>query len=255
MLARTIAASLALALASLLAPRAVAQTGADDTGMQAPVDEPSGPADQPAQPEPEPETVAEAPPEEPPYEEAPLPTAPADVAAPGTEEILYDHRYQVGVRVGFGFAYQFAIKYGDGAECSDPAGETFCRHLIGGLIDVELTFGVTEGLEIGFLGRFGLANDPVAENIPIVLGLGIRGYIPPPGHFKAYIGAKLIMDLTQSDLALWEDIDVGARAEIGVQYDILRYLGVYLQFGVTVQILRAFAFPLDVTGGLQARFP
>ena len=251
-----------MAAALLFAPHAMAQTAPRDGENQvaAELPPPAEPAEEGAQDDdampPEATHETAPPPESGSPDEAPLPTAPADQHAPGTDDRTMSHQLQVGVRVGFGFSYLFAIKYGDGAACStSPDEETFCRHLVGGLIDVELGFGITEGLELSFDGRFGLADDPNAHHVPVQLGLGIRGYIPATDPFKLYIGARLTLDLTESNDPAWKDVDVGARAEFGLQYDILRYLGVYIQLGVNIQILRAFAFPLDFTGGVQARFP
>ena len=45
------------------------------------------------------------------------------------------------------------------------------------------------------------------------------------------------------------------RTNGSLQWDILRYVGVYAQLGISFQFLRSFYFNPDLTAGVQARFP
>jgi hypothetical protein len=185
----------------------------------------------------------------------PPPPRPAHEERPGVDDEELSHRYQVGLRVGAGMPYNFAVKYGDGAECGPTPGETFCHDFGTPLLDVELGFGITDGAEISFNGRFGLTQSDVSNSHPIQLGLGIRGYGQPFDPFSIFFGARIFLDVTSSSIPNWSDVDFGLRGEFGMQYDFLRYIGIYAQLGASIAFLRAFAFGLDLTGGFQVRFP
>ena len=166
-----------------------------------------------------------------------------------------DHELQVGIRVGAGVPYFFGLRYGRGPPCG-PTGETFCHFLGAGFVDIDLSFGVTPDLEITALGRIGMVGVSPTDQNPIVLGLGIRSYLSPSSMFKFFLGARLILDLTSAGTVTnWSDVDFGARGEVGVQLDIVRYFGLYLQIGVNIAFLRAFGIAADGSGGVQARFP
>lgn len=164
------------------------------------------------------------------------------------------HRYQLGVRIGAGVDGRFSIKYGSGPSCGTP-GESFCRRVGTGLIDMELGFGVSDVVELSVLGRFGLADDAAAQARPLMLGLGVRAYASPHSVAKLFLGARAMLDLTSSDVPNFSPVDVGLRGEFGVIVDVLRYLGLYAQLGIGIHILNALNFIGDVTGGIQARFP
>ncbi len=190
-----------------------------------------------------------------PHDPNPPPHEPAHHEPPGVEDEQLDHGMQVGLRVGAGMPYNFAVKYGDGPACSTTVGETFCRDFGTPLMDVELGFGVTDGAELSFNGRFGLTESSVSNSHPIQLGLGIRGYNHPYDPFSIFFGARIFLDLTSSNIPNWTDVDFGLRGEFGLQYDFLRYIGIYAQLGVSIAFLRAFAISVDLTGGFQVRFP
>lgn len=167
-----------------------------------------------------------------------------------------DHEYQVGIRVGAGVPFFFGIRYEDGPPCDDD-GSTFCFFVGSGVADLDLSFGVTPGLEITAMGRIGMVGVEPTENNVLQTGLGIRAYISPESLFKLFLGARAMLDFTPSGggVSSWGDVDFGVRGEVGVQLDVLRYLGFYVQVGVNILFLRAFGISPDATGGVQVRFP
>jgi len=190
-----------------------------------------------------------------PHDPNPAPHAPAHEETPGVEVESLDHRMQVGLRIGAGMPYVFAVKYGDGPNC-DPGGvETFCRDFGTPILDVELGFGITEEAELSLSGRFGLTESDVSNSHPIQLGLGIRGYGHATSAFKLFFGGRLLLDVTSSSVPGWSDVDFGVRGEFGMQYDFLRYFGAYVQLGASLAFIRAFSVTVDLTGGVQVRFP
>jgi len=166
-----------------------------------------------------------------------------------------DHEYQVGIRIGAGVPFFFGIRYASGPPCDDD-GSSFCFFVGSGVVDLDLSFGVTPGLEITAMGRIGMVGVEPTENNVLQTGLGIRAYIAPESLFKLFLGARAMLDLTPSGaVSSWGDVDFGVRGEVGVQLDVLRYLGFYAQIGVNILFLRSFGVSPDATGGVQVRFP
>jgi hypothetical protein len=181
-------------------------------------------------------------------------------AEPEIPEDSLHHGNQMGVRVGIGFPFVFAVRYGGGAACNDKVGddgepEAFCRHFGAPLLDLVLEYGVTPGVEIGFLGRIGLTEDVAANNEPFQLGFGARVYPSPHPLFKVSLGVRAMMDYTPSDTAQWKELDFGVRGEVGLQVDFNRYVGLYFGISVQLMFMRSLYFVTDANGGLQFRFP
>lgn len=170
------------------------------------------------------------------------------------------HGSQIGVRLAFVYPWLLAIKYKDGPACSDELDEDgepeeFCIRGTVPTLDFELAFGASERLEIAFAMRFGLDQDEVSDANPLGIGLGIRAYPAPHSVVKAFISARLWIDIQSSDADNWNNVDVGARGAFGIQVDPARFLGIFAQAGMTIFMLRGFWFMPDVGGGVQIRFP
>lgn len=178
-----------------------------------------------------------------------------DAAAPVETGERLRHENQVALRAGFGVPYIFALKYKDGAPCSADAEESFCRRVSAPLFELELGFGATSTVEIGVLARLGVGDDDVTNSAPLGFGLGIRAYGSPDNAFKLFFGARVMVDLTDSDLPKWKSFDIGLRGEAGLQVDLARFIGLYVQPAVQITFLRGMYFTLDLTGGVQVRFP
>lgn len=178
-------------------------------------------------------------------------TAPAVETPP---EDSMSHESQVGLRIGAGVPFIFAVKYGDGPACDDT-GEEFCRRFGAAVLDLEVGFGISDTVELSALVRLGLADDEAANASPLAFGLGARAYTSAHAMFKGYLGARFMLDATPSERPEWSSVDVGARGELGLQFDVVRYVGIYAQIGASIMILRALSFAFDATGGVQARFP
>jgi hypothetical protein len=166
----------------------------------------------------------------------------------------------VSVKLGIAAPFIFAIKYGEGPPCSDELDEdgspqTFCRRFGSALVDLELAFGVSPTVELGILTRIGFVDDEAADSRPVAFGFGARAYTSPDAAFKGYFGFRAMLDVTSSDVADWSGVDFGMRGELGLQLDLVRYLGFYLQLGESLMFLRGLYFTTDVSGGVQVRFP
>ncbi len=180
----------------------------------------------------------------------------AAATAPAPAETM-SHRYQVGLRAGIGIPFMFGLKYkGDNPPCDVAAThQTWCRHFGVGTLDFDLGFGVSDAIELSFDARFGLADEPSWGAPPVSIGLGMRAYGSPEENIKLYFGPRLILDLTSSDLPNWTGVDFGVRGDMGLQFDFIRYVGMYVQLGLQLTFLRALMFVPDLSIGVQVRLP
>jgi len=170
----------------------------------------------------------------------------------------FTHKHQVSFRLGLGGTAFFAIKTASGPHC-DSTGETFCRGVGVGVFDGEIAFAPTDGLELTSLLQVGLANDPLAPTLPIIVALGLRLYPSPHERVKPFFGirgALKYLDVRRSSLGeKISPFDGGFRVEGGLQVEITRAVAVYAQVAVSLFFVNDFTIPFDFTGGAQVRFP
>lgn len=165
------------------------------------------------------------------------------------------HRNQVGIRFGAGVGGLFAFKYASGPACGDDPTESACQRGGTGMMDLDLSFGIGDSVEITALARFGLSTNIASDTKPLIFGLGARAYANRHGIVKLFVGGRAMIDIQNSSVPNWSSVDVGARGEFGVMVDFIRWAGVYVQLGAGIQVLNGFYFLGDATGGVQARFP
>lgn len=179
----------------------------------------------------------------------------ATVVNSAATRLPWGHRLQGEVRVGVNEGYTFAIRYGSGAAC-DTARSTFCRGRSPVMMDFAAGFGVLEWLEVearfrlGAESVFGVEASSLGRGLPLQAGLGLRAYNGEASRLKFALGVAVLADFTYG-----QDLDVVARVEEGIHYDVVRQFGFYFQLGETIQPLRAFTLGLDGGIGIQGRFP
>ncbi|MEZ4257051.1 MAG: hypothetical protein R3A78_15285 [Polyangiales bacterium] len=165
------------------------------------------------------------------------------------------HSMQIGLRAGFGVPFVFAVRYGsDGIPCN-PTGSNICGRFKKAISEYELSFGLSDGFELTGLFRMGLAKDEISGSLPMGMGFGFRSYTSPKSIFKFYLGLKAMIDFTSSDLPGWKSTDFGGRGEVGIQFDIVRYVGIWGHIAESIMVVRNFAFITDLMAGVQVRFP
>jgi len=182
--------------------------------------------------------------------------------APATETpVVFDHLHQGYARFTFGTGYRFIVPYEDDAICG-PNGDTSpCESRAPGFMDTELGFGAGAGVELGVMLRIGLEYEDLNDSYPLVLGPGIRLYPSPDGRVKLFLGFRVLIDFTKvgpqkpAETSPTPKTDVALRGEPGLQVEITRNIGVYLQAGVTFGAVRWFQFEADGGLGFQVRFP
>lgn len=215
------------------------------------------------------EEMEAAPPDEPhtppppPEESTPPADAPPEPAPSKLED--FRHRHQVSARATFGKGYRLAFAYGEHEVCGrndDGADETPCYSGSPAFADLDLSFGLTDGLELSLMMRLGLEAEVTGalnsagdfdETRPLVLGFGIRAYADPPARVKVFLGARIMYDFTKAGVD--EKNDFAIRAEPGLQIEIIRYVAFYIQAGATLGFLRWLRFEIDGGAGLQLRVP
>ncbi len=166
-----------------------------------------------------------------------------------------DHELQIGLRGGIGVPFLFALRYNDGPPCN-ATGDQFCLGVGSALITFDLSFGVSADVEIVAGARIGAIGVEPTQSNNIQLLLGIRAYISPESMAKIYLAPSLVLDVTDAGTVTnWGDVDFGVRGAFGVQIDMLRFLGLYVELGVNILFLRSFGLGPDLQGGFQVRFP
>ncbi|HEY3352564.1 MAG TPA: hypothetical protein VGQ83_04900 [Polyangia bacterium] len=176
------------------------------------------------------------------------PPAPASAPAP----LGLSHYHQAGLTVVFGSGYRGLVRY-DGSPTCDASGKTFCTGRLPAFMDLAGSFGLTRALAAIVDLRLGLEQD-FTHSHPLALAPGIKYYIDPEDRLKFFATLQLVLDFT-AQLPGVARTDVGVRNANGLQLDLGRHFGVFVQFGETIAFVRFFRFELDLGGGLEVRFP
>lgn len=207
-----------------------------------------------------------APADAPPESDAPPAARTPDVMTPKVIPKSFSHRYQVSLDAAIGLGGSFLITYKDSTWCGTRDGgenETFCMGMTPAHVDLGVGFGIVHQLEIMAEFRLGLTRDTVG-NRPFMFMPGLRIWIDAHKQFKVAMALLLVLDFTkqegsqQSSYGLpekGENLDVGGRLYVQLQYDFLRFVGLFGRLGVTTTVLRWVQINLEAQIGVQARFP
>ena len=170
----------------------------------------------------------------------------------------FGHRFQGGIGFVIGSGYFFEVAYG-GNYCymEDDPEASVCHGRTPVFFDFQASFGVTDGLEILLEYRLGLLEErrmsesgTPDDSRPMAFGLGVRYFIGATNRIKAFIGALLDIDFTEG-----LKTDVFLRPLFGMQVEIVRWVGFFIQASVNLSFVRSFGVALDAGGGFQFRFP
>jgi len=181
-----------------------------------------------------------------------------------------DHAHQGGVEVGIGWGFRVIKPYGDiwcGSRSHDDSSpnDPFCTSAIPLYFDIGGSYGITKTVDVVAHFRYGLLKDSISNRRPLTLLAGIRLWIDSVGSLKFGLGIEAMFDFTKQDgykqlrpgydTPKQDSFDVGGRVYGQLQYDFLRYVGLYAQFGGLLGALRWIRLELEGTLGVQARFP
>jgi hypothetical protein len=187
--------------------------------------------------------------------------APAPAATAPEAQIDFGHLHQFYARFTFGTGYRFIVPYEDDAICG-PNGDTSpCESRMPAFMDSDVGFGAAAGVELSVMLRLGLEYEDLNHSYPLVFGPGIRLYPSASSRVKIFLGFRVLIDFTKvgpqrpGEPSADEKTDLALRGEPGLQVEITRNVGVYLQGGVQFGALRWFQFEADGGLGFQVRFP
>lgn len=179
----------------------------------------------------------------------------AEPAAPATapKEDSLDHKYQIGfgARIGSGFRVIFPYS----KEFCGEAGKTICTARYPTWLELSPSFGLTHSLEVLVDIRLFLESPDFTNANGFALSPGLKYYTDPDGMFKFFLTGQVYFESQDQriDSGL-NSFDLGLRSALGLQFDLLRYVGLYVQAGVVFGFVRWFSFLADFSGGLQVRY-
>ncbi|MCA9670020.1 MAG: hypothetical protein KC503_30705 [Myxococcales bacterium] len=198
-------------------------------------DEPSKPAEEPAK-------KAE------PSKDAQKPTAKSSLS----------HKYQFGFGFRAGSGYRVVAPYDEqdcGQKDSDGNNKSVCGSLYPFWIELSPSFGVSDSLEVLVDIRLPLGSPDFTDSNGFLIAPGIKYYTDPEGLLKFFLTAQVVFEnQTQRTNSNIKSFDVGIRSALGIQFDLLRYVGLYAQAGLIFGFSRWLSFLVDFGGGLQVRY-
>lgn len=163
------------------------------------------------------------------------------------------HKYQLGIAVLPGVGFRGIAPYDDGINCGQQA-KRVCTGMLPFFMDVQPSFGFAEHWDLLVDLRFGIDSD-FTRSRQFAIAPGVRYWVDPELPFKFFATIQGVFDATaQSDPRL-QDNDFGVRNSNGFMFDVMRNLGIYVQFGETLAFRRWLRFEIDGGVGVQARIP
>jgi len=170
----------------------------------------------------------------------------------------YSHQGQVGLALWPASGYRMIVPYKD-AYCGQ-LGHRVCSGRIPWFLDVEPSFGLSDGWDLVLTLRLGLERDFHLHRTFAAMP-GFRYWVDRDMPLRLFTTVQLVYDDTDqngnvaTDGTAISDLDLGVRNANGFMYDVLRNFSLYFQFGETIAFKRWFRFEMDGGFGLQARIP
>jgi hypothetical protein len=204
---------------------------------------------------------------------APAPAAePAPASASGAEEkspedvipvpgpivarkARLTHDFQLGVSAMPGTGYRVIVPYQDGKGCGDHSGASLrpvCTSAIPTFLDLQIAFGITPQVDFVTDLRLGLERD-FAHQKQFAVAPGFRFWMDAEENLKFFTTLQGVIDHSPSPGVASNDFAI--RNANGMMYDFLKNVGIFLQIGETLGVLRWLRMEFDVGAGVQLRFP
>jgi hypothetical protein len=205
-------------------------------------------------------------PDEPRPDSARAPAKAEDAKSP--DDPSFGHHFQFGLRAGFVGGYNMIFRYDKSPYCTGYDNnkgakdqQKFCGHAAPAALDVALSFAPLDFVEPYIFGRFGLKGESQTDTQPLsVLGVGARVYTMSDSAFKIFIDPALAYefeggggDPRYAQFSYKKDLLFHLAA--GPQFDLAKFVGIFLDAGVTTGVLRSIHSELELQLGVQARFP
>jgi hypothetical protein len=191
---------------------------------------------------------------------------PEDSRSP--DDPSFGHFFQFGLRAGLVGGYNMIFRYDSSPYCvsPDPAKgskdqQKFCGHAAPLALDVAVSFAPLNFVEPYLFGRFGLKGESQTDTQALsVFGVGARIYTMSDSAFKIFIDPALAYefegggsDPRYATFSYKKDLLFHLAA--GPQFDVAKFVGFFLDAGLTTGILRSIHSELELQGGVQVRFP
>jgi hypothetical protein len=183
-----------------------------------------------------------------PLDPTPTPSSPTPVG-----HMNLSHEDQIGLALMPGSGYRMIVPYKDLIECGQ-LGKRVCTGRIPWFLDVEPSFGLSQGWDVLVTLRFGLESDFHTHHQFAVMP-GFRYWFDRDTALRLYATLQFVYDQTDQNQSAVSNSDLGFRNSNGFMYDIVRNFSLYFQFGETVGLKRWFRFEMDGGLGLQVRLP
>ena len=189
---------------------------------------------------------------------------------PGGAQDSFGHRSQFGFRAGLAFGYNMIFRYDQSPICAayqaDKAAkdqQKVCGHGAPAALDLALSFAPLDFVEPYLFMRLGLSSETETDTLPLkVFGVGARIYTMSDSAFKIFIEPALGLELEKGGTNPVFQLnhpsyknDMLIHLAAGPQLDFAKYVGVFVDAGLTTGVLRAIHTELELQGGVQARFP
>ncbi|MCC6750866.1 MAG: hypothetical protein IT371_24625 [Deltaproteobacteria bacterium] len=185
----------------------------------------------------------------------PSKATPPEGAAPARKGL--SHKYQVGLGVRVGSGYRIVAPYHE-EFCGDKDDKGTPKSVCGGMypfwIEFSPSFGITSSWEVFVDFRLPLATPRFSDARGFFLSPGLKYYTDPDGLFKMFLTFQPVFEFQGQATAGLANFDFGVRSVLGVNFDVLRYLGLYAQAGVILGFTRWLTFTADFGGGIQVRY-
>lgn len=182
----------------------------------------------------------------------------------------FGHRGQFGLRVGLVGGYNMVFRYDESPLCapydamkglSDQ--QKFCGHAAPLAIDLAASYALLDFFEPYIFTRLGLSGETQTDTLPVkIIGAGARIYTMSDSAFKIFIDPALAYEfeggagtVSHPGYNPQYKKDLLIHLAAGPQFDVARYVGFFVDAGLTTGILRAIHTQLELQGGVQARFP
>ncbi len=161
----------------------------------------------------------------------------------------------MGLSLRAGTGYRVIAPYSD-AFCGDYTDTGAFKNVCGSRqkawLELSPSFGITSQLEILVDVRFAVEKD-FTGTTDLYIAPGIKYYSDADSWLKFYATGQVIFDLQDMGAVPVSNFDVGLRSALGLHFDIIRYVGLFVQGGVNLGFKRWLTFVVDLGGGVQVR--
>jgi hypothetical protein len=181
---------------------------------------------------------------------------PAKLARPASRS----HLLQTGFSLMPATGYRLIVRYNDHQYCADSSGigdKPVCARRLPTVFDLQFSFGAMDRLDIILDYRFGLEEEPaVLGGYQFAIAPGLRFWLDRERAAKFYTTLQFVYDYADySGSPEVPSHDFGLKNANGFMYDLIRQVGVFVQFGETIGLRRWFRIDLEIGLGVQVRLP